>query len=288
MDESSFAPLAAARGARLSPPDPVWLAERPDVAFALENVAAASNETRSTAGMGVRRIGEGVVTWAGAFDVLAANRALGFGLDELLTPERLDEIEACFVAAGVPRFMIQVSPAARPADLPRLLEARGYRKHNRWVKLMRSTATVPKIESQLGIVQIGSDRASEFADIVGGAFGFPPAMMDALAGLVGREGWRHYLAVDGDRPVGGAALFVVEGVGWLGAAGTRAEARGRGAQSALIARRVADAAALGISTVVTETAEETPERPAPSWRNMRRLGFQEIYRRPNWVKVLRS
>ncbi len=74
--------------------------------------------------------------------------------------------------------------------------------------------------------------------------------------------------------------------GYLGPAVTLESHRGRGAQSALIARRLREAAALGVDLVTVETAAETDERPVvQSYRNLRRLGFEEAYRRPNYLRV---
>jgi len=84
-------------------------------------------------------------------------------------------------------------------------------------------------------------------------------------------------------PIAGGALYVMGDVAWLGLAGTVASARRRGAQSALIRHRVNSAYALGCRWVVVETAEDTPERPAPSFHNLRRLGFNVAYPRSNYL-----
>jgi GNAT superfamily N-acetyltransferase len=102
-----------------------------------------------------------------------------------------------------------------------------------------------------------------------------------VAGLVGQPGWRHYLAFDGKRAVATAAMYVDGNVAWIDFASTLPECRGRGAQSALIARRVADCAESGVATMVVETAETSPSR-----RNLERLGFAAAYVRPNYLLEL--
>ena len=54
--------------------------------------------------------------------------------------------------------------------------------------------------------------------------------------------------------------------------------QGQGAQSALLAARIA----LGIERGVREFATETGEQAGPSQRNILRAGFEEAYLRPNW------
>jgi GNAT superfamily N-acetyltransferase len=82
----------------------------------------------------------------------------------------------------------------------------------------------------------------------------------------------------------GAAYFTGPAA-WIDFASTLPEARGRGAQSALIARRIEDCARARCDTIVVETAEPTAENAAPSYRNVTRLGFQPVYARPNYLYV---
>jgi len=66
-------------------------------------------------------------------------------------------------------------------------------------------------------------------------------------------------------------------------AATRADARGQGLQTALIARRIEAARAAGCRHLVVETALDRPEKPSVSARNLRRMGFRDAYERPNWI-----
>ena len=61
----------------------------------------------------------------------------------------------------------------------------------------------------------------------------------------GKDGFAHFMAFDGARPVAIGALAVFEGLGYLTAATTAESDRNRGAQSALIAARIAKARELG-------------------------------------------
>jgi GNAT superfamily N-acetyltransferase len=81
------------------------------------------------------------------------------------------------------------------------------------------------------------------------------------------------MAFDGTRPVAVAALCVLEDLGYLTAAATAESHRKRGAQQALIAKRVERAEQIGCSTLVSETLYMLEH----SFRNLRRAGFQEVY-----------
>ena len=119
--------------------------------------------------------------------------------------------------------------------------------------------------------------------VLNAAFGSRPHSVPLAPFLVGRPHWHHYVARDGSTVVASATMYVREGFAWLGAAGTLASHRGRGAQGALIARRIDDASALGCHTFTTETMPDRPGKPNPSGLNMERAGFQFAYRRPSWV-----
>ena len=131
---------------------------------------------------------------------------------------------------------------------------------------------------------MGPDRAEDFARIVVAAFEFDPTLAPFAWAPMGRPGWSHYLGFDGADAVAAGALFVTADVAWLGYGATLESHRGRGGQSALFARRLADARIAGCRLAITETGEDTPEEPNPSYRNMLRAGFELAYFRSNWVR----
>jgi hypothetical protein len=139
------------------------------------------------------------------------------------------------------------------------------------------------VDTDLDIVEIDPSWARVYGETAALSYGDPPVLAGGHSATVGRAGWRHFMALDAGRPVAGAALFQFGDVAWCGFAATLAEDRGRGAHCALLARRVRAAAEDGCSIVVCETAEETAERPNASYRNMRRVGFEVAYYRPNYV-----
>jgi hypothetical protein len=88
----------------------------------------------------------------------------------------------------------------------------------------------------------------------------------------GKDGFFHYMAFDGERPVAIAALAVFDGLAYLLSASTREADRRRGAQQALIAARLARAEKLGCAVAVSETLNILEQ----SLRNLQRAGFREI------------
>lgn len=261
----------------------VTLCERTDRDQWADCCAAAPPGLTEAGAVRVARIAGAVAGCAPGIDVLAMNRVVGLGMFEPATRAAVDACIEFYRHADVPRFFVQLCPIARPSELPGWLAARGLRHHNNWMRLYRTTADPPPADSAVRVVEIGRADSRTAAAIVGAAFGFPPSLVAWVAALVGRPGWRHYLGYDGDRPIATAAMFTGGEAAWFGLAGTAPNARGRGAQRALIARRVADAAAAGCRHLVVETAEDTPEKPNPSTRNLQRCGFTVTYLRPNYI-----
>jgi hypothetical protein len=179
---------------------------------------------------------------------------------------------------------VPVAPIAADGTLKEALARRGIHHYNNWVRLMRTLDAIPSpAATDLEIRKIDAHEADVFGRIVSTAFGHPAAVAPLVALTVGRPHWHHYLACDGDTPIAAAAMCVAGSAAWFGLAATDAAHRRRGAQQALIIRRLRDAADVGCTCVSIETAEDGVLKDAPSFRNLRRLGFAVAYTRPNYL-----
>ncbi len=226
---------------------------------------------------------------ARGFDHPMFNRTLG--ILERAT-EALEAARGLFAAEGIRRWMVQVPPGAETPGFREAARSAGLVRHRGWAKhagrldAKGPDAVTAPPASGLGIRRVrGSEQAEDWARIVTECFAMPPDFQPWLAALVLRPSWRLFLALDGDEPVAAAALFrsaLDPEVAQLNFAGTRESHRGRGAQSALVARRLAEAREAGARWIVTETDEELPDRPNPSYRNVVRLGLPVRYVRANW------
>jgi GNAT superfamily N-acetyltransferase len=240
-------------------------------------------QTARDHGIEVQLIGPAAVCVAANIDVLAFNRVIGLGVDGVVEDSVIDTIIETYTRSGVPRFFVQLSPLTDHTDLASRLIDRGFRAHNNWIKLYRGVEPPPDVRTDLRIEEIDNEHAEAFARIIVGSFDWPEALVPWIAAPVGREGWHHYFAFDGERPAATGASFIRGTTAWIDFASTLPNARGRGAQSALLARRLADCAELGCDLIIVETAEQTKENRAPSFRNVHRFGFEVAYARPNYI-----
>ena len=208
------------------------------------------------------------------------NRIVGLGLD---VPATEDQLDAAIAAMDGLRFYVSISPDARPAEISDWLRARGFDPGWGWMQFRRGVEDAPTPVTALDVVELGPESNPDFGRIVRAAYGLPPEAERIIASAPEREGWICWLALADGEAAGAAALFVDDGAGYLGYAGTAPEHRGKGAQSALLATRIRRARELRCDTVFTETGVLLPGRPSASYRNILRAGFEELYPISNWL-----
>lgn len=231
----------------------------------------------------VKHVGSACVTMIPQLDMRFFNRINLLGVNEPATESQVAEGIELVECAGCTNYMVQLSPLAQPPELVGWLAARGLRKANNWAKMYRGNEPALGAHTDLRIQPIGREYTDAFGEIALTAFEMPLELRPHMACVIGKPGWYHYMAFDGRHPVAGAAMYVLNDVAWLGFGCTLEAYRGRGAQSALFACRIEDGLGHGVRWFVTETGEDRPEQPNPSYRNMLRAGFKLAYMRPNYV-----
>ncbi len=234
---------------------------------------------------------------AGAFagtvpeiNVLAMNRVIGLGLMCEVKSKDIETIIHFYKKAGARQFFVQLPTHAVQEDLPFLLSNAGFKLHNNWAKLaikLDNPIAVKPGSLQIKRVSDNPQQKEDYGQILLESFGWEDPRLKAwLSKTIGQIGYRHYLAYQGDLPIAAAALHVMGRYASLAFAGTLPAFRGLGAQQALIQQRLQDASEAGCAYAITETAVSTPEKPALSYRNMIRMGFEEVYQRENWIYKL--
>jgi GNAT superfamily N-acetyltransferase len=174
-----------------------------------------------------------------------------------------------FTADGVRRFFVWLSPGPDMDVARGWLEASGLSRIRRtgYPTLYRSAASPVQFRTDLEVRQVGAIEIEAAREQLG------ETLWPDYARSAGSEGFFHYMAFDGNSPVAIAMLFIFEGLGYLMAAATAESHRQRGAQQALIAKRIERAVQEGCSTLVSETLYMLEH----SCRNLQRAGFVEAY-----------
>ncbi|MEZ5833182.1 MAG: hypothetical protein R3D05_18570 [Dongiaceae bacterium] len=235
-------------------------------------------------GLAAERIGSALYLQARAIPSPQFNRLCGLGAGDEAIDEAVRIGLERFRQAGVAQAWFQPAPGPHLECNEQQLREAGLQLHpRRWVKFWRSAEPAPRVATKLRIVPVDRESAAAFAETVLAGFGMPPMLKPWLEALPGRNGWHCFLALADGAPAGGAAIRCADGVGWLGLGATRPDHRREGAQSALLAARIAAGLDLGVTGFVTETGRPHPGEEGPSFANIQRAGFQIAYDRANWA-----
>jgi hypothetical protein len=260
------------------------------VFFGVELTAAVE---RAEADFLVRAAGRGSVTELGGGVAVCLpppsplSKLAGLGFAALPTAEELDAVEAVFAQAGVP-VKAEVASLADPA-VGELLTGRGYRlqghHHVLGRDLRQPPEPVPGIEVRLvdasdeesitGWIRLAAQGGTvpEGQGVAARERNGVEVVEQVLRDLAA-AGRRHYLALRDGVAAGAASMRLAGEIAQFTGASTLPEHRRRGVQAALLATRLADAAASGAQVAVLTT------RPgSKSQENAVRQGFSVQYTR---------
>jgi hypothetical protein len=163
------------------------------------------------------------------------------------------------------------------------LVGNGYAEGYAWMKFVRDDHP-PRFPApdDVEVVELSNDEQGPFGMIAAIGFGVPVWAAAFFATLPSRPDWRCYIARLDGIPQACGAMHIHAGVAEFGIGATLEGGRRRGCQLALLHRRIVDAVEAGCDTLFVETGQRVEGRPAGSYRNILRAGFEEAYLCPNW------
>jgi GNAT superfamily N-acetyltransferase len=218
-------------------------------------------------------------------DEATVNRTIALGFDSELDDATLSALCADYRAAGAARWIVQWSPHALPREERELFARHGGHPKTPTAKMWGSLKEMPASTSlsELEVEEVGREHADFFEAVVAPALGMLAIVAPLTSSTIGHDQWHHYVAFDGETPIAGAVMFALDRGAYLGLAATLPEARGRGAQQLLLARRMRDARKLGCEWVTAGTTPDTESHPNTSYRNMLRAGMRLLYHQPKYL-----
>ena len=253
----------------------------------LRDCADAIRRRRRVAVM-VRAIAGGVAVHTGEGSPL--NKVAGLGFAGVPQRADLDDVERRFAAVSAP-VQVELSCLAE-AGIGTLLTDRGYRLvgfENVLGRRLPATDLEPLRAKGSGIV-VAPSTAGElpiWLDAVATGFANPDTqgvaahesfsretMDQVMTDLAAAPSMTRYLARRDGVAAGGASMRTADGVCQLAGAATLPQHRRHGVQSAMLARRLDDAARAGCDVAVVTTLPGSK-----SQQNVQRLGFELLYTR---------
>lgn len=219
------------------------------------------------------------------------NKVTGLGFDGVPDGDELDRVERAFADHGAPT-QVELAHLGDPA-IGTMLTTRGYRLESFENVLGRSLVGT-EVPVPLRDVVIGRSQDAEFdtwlevmadaaehpdTDGVPWHEEFPRAIYLEAMRDAADAGVRRYKADRGGVLAGGAELRLVDGIAQFAGAATAPAHRRHGIQNALLAVRLADAAAEGcdLAVIVTQPGSK-------SHQNAQRRGFHLLYTRAILVR----
>jgi GNAT superfamily N-acetyltransferase len=269
------------------------MSSMPTLSIAFARHLAAAHETLHVEGMRaaaalqgnpfeieVRRFGRATATIARKIPLVEwYNRVVGL---EQQDARQIRELLAFYRAHGI-RGRFEIGPAELTSALAVALasERVGLERFESTLYAPIEARLAPP-PSALEVRPSPLDELERYLEIWARGFGLPdflwPDEKRIRAAWFTVPGFQRYVALDRGVPIACSALYVHGDVAYLCMSATLPEARGRGAQSALIARRWRDAAERGCRTVITQTAYG-----GTSQNNMERAGMRLAHTFGIWL-----
>jgi GNAT superfamily N-acetyltransferase len=219
------------------------------------------------------------------------NKIAGLGFHGVPSAAELDEIEKAFAARDC-AVQVELSNLAEPA-IGALLTDRGYRLVSFENVLGRVIDGPPEPFAAPG-VEVRRSSHDEFRawhEVIAAGFAqpdvegvpshesFPDDIIERAERDLEAAGGVRYIALHDGVVAGGAGLRISDGVAQMTGAATAPAHRRHGIQTALLAARLADAAAAGCDIAVVTT-----QPGSKSQQNVQRRGFDLLYTRAVLVK----
>lgn len=210
-------------------------------------------------------------------------QTFGLGLNAVPTSEEWNELEQFYADRASPVFH-EISPLA-PMDFLASLPDRGYRPVE-WTSVMYRVLGVPYADARpvnpaISVRRSDPSESAAWAALGAAGWNADPAtdafLRDFGAVAAATDGNVPMLALLDGQPMATGSLFIADEVAILAGASTIPSARGRGAQSALLAARLQFAADAGC-----QLAMMCAQPGTPSQRNAQRNGFHIAYTRTKW------
>ena len=260
---------------------------------------AARRRRADTAGFAIRFAG-GVASFAEEGSPF--NKIAGIGFAGVPVLEDLNEVERAFAANGS-AVQVELAHLADPAVVALLMD-RGYRltsfENVLGIALKDVTVTGDAVQAvavhSVVVRRSNEEELGSWLDVVAEGVGHPDiqrvpaheefsrgAVVNALRDLVAAADITRYVALHNGEVAGGASFRVAGGVAQLTGAATAPAHRRQGIQTALLAARLADAAAAGCDVAVVTT-----QPGSKSQQNAQRRGFDLLYTRAILVKDVGS
>jgi hypothetical protein len=230
----------------------------------------------------IDRSGRTPLVALGAIDRCDINRVIALGIRAPAGAGDVEDICFFYDAQQQRNFRIEVTPLTRPPELAGYITRLGLACDGLGTfKMWRRVGRPPAVPSDIEVRRLGPGDTEALTAVnvaAWGSWSMPVTMTSWFGATVGRVGVQHYGVFDKDRLLSTGALFVGDGLGWLGFDATHPRYQGRKFRQAISSVRMIDAAAQGCQMVHVESALPPSGRALDD-------GWQLLYEKQNFSSV---
>ncbi len=257
--------------------------DRAEAAYVASDMAMLAGTADNPLGVGVHSFGRATALLMREINDWEFNRVLGLR-DQ--SPSEVDEILAWYAQYDASCHFDIVSPLASKALLQTLAD-RGFSESGSHDSLfVVPVEDFPEPPTGIDVIEVLAGHMEIFADLYMvylDDFKYPDELKARVRANIIKEyrqpGWRLYLAAVDGAPAAFASLYVQDRIGSLAMAAAAPSSRGRGAHTALLTRRIADAAAEGCELVIAQAVPAST-----SHRKLERAGLKVAYTKTIWSR----
>ena len=259
--------------------DLVRRAVRAEAAYTLSRLQVLERLPGNPVGVAYRQLDDGAVAFmARHLPVASFNNVVGLRAGH---EHHLEPLARWYRDNGV-KGQFALVPGLGDAKLGRELARLGYFQSGFHTSVICEPAALTPGSGMSSIEPVTTAAVlEEFLDAhaAGWQIPDPQGFKANVRGWLGLPGWSLYLARVGGRPAATGILYVDDGVGYCADAATDPAFRGRGLQTAMLHRRIADAQAAGVDFVCSGA-----DYLSTSHRNMERAGMRVLFVRALWTE----
>lgn len=274
-----------------SPRPPAWDAKQAAAVAELSEAHAYAAMARAATGQAgapavtIAPLGGGIsLRCLGDPESTLFNRVLGLGIEQPLDAGVVSAVAARYGHLEGPWGM-ELAPAAMHEHARPLLRQLRLRRSLPTAMLVMNSDDLAGERPPWQVERVGAEQAALAADVVEQVFDVSTPVARILRCAPTSKEFAQWVAFDDGRPVACCLMHLRGETAWFGWSATLPTHRGRGLQSALLWHSVRDARERGCRWITAETATGTGGAPDPSFRNMKRFGFVELYRRHGYLHL---
>jgi len=252
-----------------------------EIAYTLSRMRVLERLAGNPVGIAIRQLeGGAVAVMARHLPVAGFNSVVGLRAGH---EQQLEALADWYRAEGV-KVRFEIVPGYYDGAVGRELARLGYFQSGFHTSLVcEPQLEVPAAAPGIAIEQIaGAAALDQFlgTHAVGWSIPDVSGFKANVRGWLGQPGWSLYLARLDGQPAATAILYVADKVGYCADAATNPAFRGRGLQTALLHRRIADASTAGVDFVCGGA-----DFLSQSHRNMERAGMRVLFVRGLWTAL---